>query len=120
MITNLGKELRKLRLDRGITLFDMAQALNVSSSLLSSVETGKKPASKSLIDKLAATYPEIQSNRAHFEALAEQTLQEVRIRISNEAPQTKELALMFARNFNTLDQQQVQQMLAIFAPKDAK
>lgn len=117
-LTKLGKELRKLRLDRGITLFEMASALDVSSSLLSSVETGKKPATKALMDKLAVTYPEIEANRAFFFALAEETHKEVRIRLENDTPQAKELALVFARNFNTLASSDVERLLAVFKSKE--
>jgi transcriptional regulator with XRE-family HTH domain len=42
MLTQLGIFLRKLRLDRGEILKDMAIKLNVSSSFLSAVENGKK------------------------------------------------------------------------------
>lgn len=120
MITNLGKELRKLRLDRGITLFDMATEIDVSSALLSSVETGKKPASQALIEKLVSAYQEVRSNRPKFERLAEETQKEVRIRLDNEEPQAKELAMVFARNFNKLDQQDVQKLLALFSEKTNK
>ena len=120
MITNLGKELRKLRLDLGITLYDMAKAIDVSSALLSSVETGKKPATKALMDKLAFAYQAVRNQRASFDQLAEETQKEVRIRIDNEDPESKELALVFARNFNTLDQHDVQRLLAVFSEKSNK
>jgi HTH-type transcriptional regulator, competence development regulator len=116
-ITKLGKELRKLRLERGITLFEMAETIGLSSSLLSSVETGKKPATKSLVAKLAEQYPEVQANRAVFDELGDETQKEVRFRLENEAPGAKELALVFARNFNSLASEDVQRLLEVFAPK---
>ncbi len=42
MLTSLGKFLRKLRIDRGEVLFDMAKRLGVSSAFLSAVENGNK------------------------------------------------------------------------------
>lgn len=43
MITPFGIATRKLRLDKGLRLLDLAQRLSLSSSFVSAVETGKKP-----------------------------------------------------------------------------
>ena len=42
MLTSLGRFLRKLRIDRGEILKNMAEKLEVTSSFLSAVENGKK------------------------------------------------------------------------------
>jgi transcriptional regulator with XRE-family HTH domain len=42
MITNFGKFCRRLRIDNGELLYDMAKKLGVSSAFMSSVENGKK------------------------------------------------------------------------------
>ena len=42
MLTSIGRFLRKLRIDHGEILKDMADALGVSSAFLSAVENGKK------------------------------------------------------------------------------
>ena len=42
MANNFGKFCRKLRIDRGEILADMAKKLGVSSAFLSKVETGGK------------------------------------------------------------------------------
>ena len=114
MITKFGKELRKLRLDLGITLNDMANQIGVSASLLSSAETGKKTATTGLIDKLADLYPEVRQRKAEFLLLAEETKSEVRIRLSDENTQANSVALAFARNFDSLTHQQLDQLMAVF------
>lgn len=43
MITPFGIATRKLRLDKGLRLLDLAKKLELSSSFISAVETGKKP-----------------------------------------------------------------------------
>jgi transcriptional regulator with XRE-family HTH domain len=43
MITPFGIAARKLRLDKGLRLLDLAAQLGLSSSFISAVETGKKP-----------------------------------------------------------------------------
>ena len=42
MITELGKHLRKIRIDHGEILKNMADKLGVTSSFLSAVEIGKR------------------------------------------------------------------------------
>ena len=42
MLTSIGKFFRKLRIDEGEILKDMAEKLGVSVSFLSAVENGKK------------------------------------------------------------------------------
>ncbi len=42
MLTELGKELRRIRIDRDEKMLDMAKKLEKSPAFVSSVETGKK------------------------------------------------------------------------------
>lgn len=114
MITKLGKELRKLRLDLGITLNEMAAQIGVSPSLLSSAETGKKPATPALIDKLADQFDHVRQRRVAFLHLAEETRSEVRIRLLENNDQANDVALAFARNFDSLTTQQLEQLMAVF------
>lgn len=114
MITKFGKELRKLRLDLGITLNDMALKSGVSPSLLSSAETGKKTATETLIDKLADAFDEVQARKPHFLSLADETASEVKIRLKENNALANGTALAFARNFDSLTEQQLNEMMAIF------
>lgn len=114
MITRFGKELRKLRLDLGITLNDMAAQIGVSPSLLSSAETGKKTATPALIEKLAEQFPQVRQREAEFLMLAEETKSEVRIRLSENNSRANGVALAFARNFDSLSSQQLEQLMAVF------
>jgi len=56
MLTEFGKYVRKLRIDKGIVLGEMAQALGLSSAYLSGVENGKKAITEALIEKLVAFF----------------------------------------------------------------
>lgn len=118
MITKFGRELRKLRLDLGITLFEMAQAIEVSSSLLSSVETGKKPATDVLMNKLFSVYPAVRDRAAEFRRLAEETQKEVTINLkSNQHAGANELAMSFARKFDSFSEAEIDQLLKLFSNK---
>ena len=52
MLPSIGRFLRKLRIDNGEILKDMAEALGVSSAFLSAVENGKKKMPEGWIEKL--------------------------------------------------------------------
>jgi len=114
MITEFGKELRKLRLDLGITLNEMATRISVSPSLLSSAETGKKTATPALVEKLAEHFDHVGGNKDAFLRLAEKTRSEVRIRLSEENKQANDVALAFARNFDSLNSDQLNQLMTVF------
>ena len=54
MLNPLGKALRKLRIDRGWLLKDMAKGIGVATSFLSGVETGRKSIPDGFVEKIAA------------------------------------------------------------------
>ena len=56
MLTRVGIFLRKLRLDSGEIMKDMATKLDVSSSFLSAVENGKKKMPESWYDTIVNLY----------------------------------------------------------------
>ena len=55
-MTKFGIFIRKLRLDRGIRLRDMAKDLDISPAYLSAMETGHKDITQSLADKVSSVY----------------------------------------------------------------
>lgn len=55
-LTHFGKELRNYRIYHGLLLADMSYDLNMLTSELSAIETGKKPIPDGFIQKLYATY----------------------------------------------------------------
>lgn len=55
-MTKFGIFVRKLRLDKGIRLRDMAKDLGISPAYLSAMETGHKDIPQSLADKVSSVY----------------------------------------------------------------
>jgi len=53
MLNPLGKALRKLRIDRGWLLKDMAQGIGVATSFLSGIETGRKAIPTGFVERIA-------------------------------------------------------------------
>jgi transcriptional regulator with XRE-family HTH domain len=116
-ITELGKQLRKLRLDLGITLLEMAQRIGVSSGMLSSIETGRKPAPAGFVDRLASSYEQVAKERNAFVALAMQTKSEVKVKLKDR-PNANELAMTFAQRFESLSDDEIGDLMAVFNKKD--
>lgn len=56
MITELGKELRKIRIDRDERLLDMAERLDKSAAFISAVEVGKKAPPSGFEEAIIAAY----------------------------------------------------------------
>lgn len=117
MATKLGKELRKLRIDRGLRLYDMAKEIGLSTAMLSAVETGRKAAPADLIDRLAAHYSEVAARRDELQQLADLTKKEVRMAL-DERENATELAVAFARRFSQLTDQQIGQMRDVLEDLD--
>jgi len=105
-MTDLGKELRKLRIDLGITLMEMATTLGISSAYLSSIETGKKPAPEGFVRQLASCYESVMRRKEVFEVLANQARQEVVLRLGEASTEDYQLATALARRFSSMTPEQ--------------
>lgn len=56
MITKLGIELRKIRLEKGDTLHNMAEKIGISISYLSAIENGTRKTPDKMIDSICEAY----------------------------------------------------------------
>ncbi len=103
MITSVGKFLRKLRIDSGEVLRDMANNLGVSSAFLSAVENGKKKFPEAWNEKLTEIY-KLTPNQVEEmkEAIIEST-SIIKLNIENASQKNRDLAVKFARNFDSID-----------------
>lgn len=111
MATKFGKFCRKLRIDRGELLYDMAKKLQVSSSFLSKVENGKKKPplewEKVIIHKYGLQGNEQETFREAFYDAVNSDY----INISGMKAADKELMLSFARKFDSLDKTAIRMLL---------
>jgi transcriptional regulator with XRE-family HTH domain len=55
-------KIKKIRIDRGYTMQEFADVLEVSKSLIEKLETGNKKTSRSFLEKLKKVFPEIDIN----------------------------------------------------------
>lgn len=102
-LTGFGVQLRKHRLDRNLTLFQMADAVGVSSSFLSAVETGQKRAPDDLVEKIIRYLALDLVDQLKLREAAKETGPELKIPLRGKGRDAREVAAMFARRFETGD-----------------
>jgi Zn-dependent peptidase ImmA (M78 family)/plasmid maintenance system antidote protein VapI len=98
MLTPFGIEIRKLRLDKGLKLIDVAEALDVSSAFLSAIETGRKPIPPAFIANLTRTLNLSDAEASVLQRAADRTTKE--LRVENLNGNQRELIAAFARRFD--------------------
>lgn len=117
MLTALGKFLRKLRIDRGEVLKDMADKLEVSSAFLSSVENGKKKMPEAWKCKIPEIYDLSTQQREEFFDAAEEQQTRVELDLTTVTKPQRDLALSFAREFPKIDNETLTKILKILEQK---
>jgi len=102
-VTPLGAKLRSLREQRGVTLKDMAQALNVSSAYLSALEHGKRGTPTwYLLQRIIAYFNVIWDEAEELQRLAELSDPRVVIDTGGLCPEATELANRLAADIGRL------------------
>jgi len=103
MLTEFGQYLRKLRIDCGELLKDMADKLGVTSSYLSAVETGKRNIPDGWVEKINQFYKLDMFEQEALRIAVTNSTRAVTMDLSNMVPKRRETALLFARKFVEVD-----------------
>lgn len=114
MITQLGIFLRKLRLDNGELMKDMAEKLGVSSSFLSAVENGKKKMPDSWHEVIVSLYNLEKEKQCELLNAIEESQKTVEINLEDLSIDKKRLAFSFARELENLNEEDVDKMKIFF------
>jgi transcriptional regulator with XRE-family HTH domain len=103
-MTPLGAKIRQLREERGVSLKEMAAALNVSSAYLSALEHGRrgKPTGF-LLHRIIAFFNVIWDEAEELQRLAEMSDPKVTIDTGGLAPEATELTNRLAVDIGKLD-----------------
>jgi transcriptional regulator with XRE-family HTH domain len=109
-LTAFGKETRKLRIDRGVSLMDMADQLGVSAAFVSSVETGRKNPPEEFVAQVSKVLKLDKNKAAELRKFALQSSSVVRLRPK---PQNQVVVAEFARKFSELNKQEMEDILKI-------
>jgi transcriptional regulator with XRE-family HTH domain len=110
MLTEFGKNLRKIRIDKGELVKDMADKLEVTPSYLSAVENGKRNIPEQWTDKLASFYSLDTAAKAALHETAARSAKTVKLNLDQASADKKGAAVMFARKFHELDESEIFQL----------
>jgi transcriptional regulator with XRE-family HTH domain len=113
MLTSIGKYLRKLRIDNGEVLRDMAQKLSVSSSFLSFVENGKKKMPQAWQERIKDIYQLSPAQQAEFDSAIAETSNTIELDLRTASDSERQLAISFARQFDSLDEETSRRILSL-------
>lgn len=111
MLTNFGKFCRRLRINNGELLYDMAEKLGVSSAFLSKVENGKKKPPKEWSAKIDEKYSLTCEEQSELDRVIYEAQNSDSIDISKYSMSDKELMWSFARKFDTFDREALKKFL---------
>ncbi|MEC0665386.1 helix-turn-helix transcriptional regulator [Priestia flexa] len=104
MLTLFGKFCRKLRIDNGDLLKDMAGKLEVTSSYLSAVENGKRNVPHNWIDKISDLYSLSPEDYNELKQAVEASKKVVKLDFTDFSSEDKNTILALAREFKGLDE----------------
>ena len=117
MVTNLGKFFRELRIENQEILRDMADNLGVSSAFLSAVENGKKKMPDSWYQKLTELYSLTKKQQEELKQAVMESSGIVQLNIAQSSCYQRNLAVSFAREFNSIDEDLCKKLLGILNKK---
>lgn len=113
MLTQFGKELRKIRIENDQILKNMADKLNVTAAYLSAVENGTRKVPDSWINIIAKEYDLSDEKAKNLQRLAYEDRNDINVSFDNTNNQETNLALSFARKFKNLDDNQIEEIQKI-------
>lgn len=111
MVTTFGRFCRKLRIDKGEILFDMAEKLGVSTAFLSKVENGRRKPPVEWEEKIIDLYSISGDSENEFRECFYNAVNADSINIKNFNEEDKELMLSFARKLDSLDKDAIRKLL---------
>lgn len=120
-MTPFGEKLRHLRQQRGVTLKDMAAALNVSPAYLSALEHGKRGRpSWHLLQAVLAYFNIIWDEAEELVKLARLSHPRITVDTQGLSPKATELANRLSKDIGRLDDSQILKLLATLDEKPVK
>lgn len=107
-VTEFGKLVRKLRIERGETMVEMSGKVGRSPSFLSAMETGKKSIPSQIVDAITNVYQLSDQDAAALRASASASGHA--FRLSPTTDEDRELVAAFAAKYDSLSDTQREAM----------
>ena len=112
-MSRLGVFLKKLRIERGEILYDMATRLGVSPAFLSAVENSKRSAPATWLDIISVEYSLSEAQYRELADIISESIRQIRLDVSQVDTQKRNCALTFARNFDDFSDEEIRNLMAI-------
>ena len=107
MLTDLGRLLRKIRIDHSEILKNMADHFGVTSSYLSAVENGKRPIPEAWEAIILSIYHLDENQEAELRRAVVKSLENIKLNVSDVNYAHKEVAFTFARQIAELSDEKL-------------
>jgi hypothetical protein len=115
MLTEIGKELRKLRIDLGERMLDMAANLKISPAFLSAVEVGRKTPPDGFAESVIQAYK--LTGEAADKVIRSFDRSRENFKLTANSMFARDTAGLLARKFDSLSEEQLQQIEKILNGK---
>ncbi|MBP3695163.1 MAG: helix-turn-helix transcriptional regulator [Thermoguttaceae bacterium] len=115
MITSFGKILRKIRIDSGEILKNMADRLEISSAYLSAIENGRRVIPETLVHQLQVAYSLSAEVVQELQKAKDESMMYIRIDLEKSSPLQKNAAIIFQRSFESIDDATALKLIDFFA-----
>ena len=116
-ITKFGEYTRDLRIEREENLRDMAKNLKVSSAFLSAVENGNKKIPKGWLEKISEEYDLTLEKKNELREIIFEVKNEIVLNLGEMTKKDKDFALVFARSFEELTNEEKKKIQGILTKK---
>lgn len=103
--TAFGRYLRKLRIDHGMIMRDLAKVLGVSSAFVSALELGKKTITEKNIIKITEYFELSNDDTSELRKAAELSQPSLKLELNDKTMEQRELAVSFARNYQNMEKE---------------
>lgn len=118
MLTPFGKFCRKLRIDHGELLKEMADKLEVTSSYLSAIENGKRNVPLKWVSKITELYSLDQEDYLKLKKAAKESQIKNSVNIKNLKADDKDLLMALARKIDGMNSEDKIKIRSLLSPND--
>lgn len=103
MLTPFGKAVRKMRIDLGMSLSEMAKKAEKTPSYFSAIETGKRAITAPLLETVITVLSQNSNDEKVLRDAAKETVETVDINLIGQTDAARDFTLAFARRFDELN-----------------
>lgn len=113
MVTGFGKIIRKLRIDKDISMRVMAEAIRKSTAFISAIEMGKKKINESFLHDIRDYFDLSSVLFDELKSAADKSNGQVVLPLEPLSPQDQDGVLAFARKFSSLSDRQKEKIRSV-------